>query len=200
MDGSPHMLYRAQSMEFQDGSHQDWDLPAWLLASPCENEGLGEEKVLFHVSKIQPVVWTFSSYWFGSAQMSPTRAGSPFLSASLGLGMGSLLWGHTPATHGMIKSQILIWEWSCVRGYHRHLSFSWFIISANYPNKSVFEWNLALTLNVKDWNYCWGTNREDPAVDVREWMRLDKMQAKLGDTKAVWNTLRGWSSLRVSTS
>lgn len=176
-----------RSMEFQDGFHQ---------ASPCQNEGLWEEKIC----KIQTGVQTFSLYWFGSAQISLMRAGSPFLSASCGLGMGSLLWGHTPATDGMIKSQILVWKWSCVMGYHRHLSFIWFIISANYPNKSVFEWNLALTLHVKGWNYCWGANREDPAVDVRELVRLDKMQAKLGDTKAIWNTLRAWSSLCVKIS
>ena len=144
-------------------------LPARLLASLCQDEGLlacGKRRDYSTYSKIHPGIWTFPLYQIGSAQRSPTRV-------PLGLGIGSRLWGQTPATDGMIKSQILIWEWSCVMGYHRHLCLVWFIISANYSNKSVFEWNLLLILNVKDWNYSWGTNRkESSCICSRELIRL----------------------------
>lgn len=147
-----------------DGSHhimQRWvyGISGWFpsgLGSACLTSGFSLSKwgsVGREISKIQTEVWTFYLYWFGSAQMSQMRAGSPFPSASCALGMGSVLWGHRQATDGMIKSQIWVWEWSCnVMGYHRHLSFIWFISSANYPNKSVLEWNLALTLHGKNWN------------------------------------------------
>lgn len=141
MDGSPHMLYRDFRMvSIRTGICllDFWLLPVKMRVCGKRRSARSrqEYEFLFVLIWIDLPRWA----WWGQVLLSLQHLVAWAWVFSCGV---------KRAIEEMIKSRIWIWEWSCVMGYHRHLSFIWFISSANYLNKSVFEWNLALTLNVK---------------------------------------------------